>query len=132
MSRLPIAVVAGHGDFAQGMITAVAQITGRDDLFVPFTNRDLCGTDIEAALRALVETLDVRAIFTDLPAGSCAIAAQRVLRARPDLVVVTGVNLPLLLQVAMRPDAAVREAAEEALDRSRQAVRLVTGPPRGD
>ena len=36
------AVVAGHGTFAAGVISAVHQITGRGNQFVPITNTGLC------------------------------------------------------------------------------------------
>ena len=34
------ALVAGHGDFAAGLVSAVSQITGRGDAFVTLSNRD--------------------------------------------------------------------------------------------
>jgi len=48
---LPRAIVAGHGDFAAGLISAVQQITGRGDQLVPVAVQKLSVTDIEALLR---------------------------------------------------------------------------------
>jgi len=48
----PRAVVAGHGTFADGVISAVARISGRGDAFRAFTNEGLSGPGVEEALRA--------------------------------------------------------------------------------
>ena len=55
---LPVrAIVAGHGSFAEGLISAVHQITGHGAMFVPMTNSGLCAEDIMHTLsRALDET----------------------------------------------------------------------------
>ena len=45
------AVVAGHGDLASGLLSAVTQITGRDDVFVGLSNRALSAKDVERVLR---------------------------------------------------------------------------------
>ena len=133
-----VAIVAGHGDVAAGLVSAVAQITGRGELLLPVSNRGLGGADIEAALRSAVASGAVRALFTDLPSGSCTIAARRVLRDRPDLVLVTGVNLPTLVDFVCRfggdavpsDDAAgAVTAVTAAADRGRVALAVVVAPP---
>lgn len=124
------AIVAGHGDFALALISGVEQITGRSDVFIPMTNRGMSADDIERAMRRLVEERDVRVIFTDLPAGSCTIAARRVLRDRHDVVLVTGVNLPALLDFLFHEELTPHEAAQRAADKGKGAVTIV-GAPRG-
>jgi PTS system N-acetylgalactosamine-specific IIA component len=93
-----IGVVAGHGDFAAGLLSAVEQITGRGAAFAAMTNRGKAPPDLEAELAAHLDATGARVVFTDLPAGSCTIAARRLQRARTDVVLVTGANLPLLLE----------------------------------
>lgn len=115
------AVVAGHGDFAAGLISAVELISGKGDSFVAVTSRDLGAAEIEDALRSSVEANAVRVIFTDLPAGSCTIAARRVARDVPGMVVVTGANLSVLLSWALGGDGD-RAAAERAVERGRGAM----------
>jgi PTS system N-acetylgalactosamine-specific IIA component len=65
-------------------------------------------------------------VFTDLPAGSCTMAVRRMIRARPGVVLVTGVNLSLLLDFAMQESADPLAAAQAALERGRAAM-LVHG-----
>lgn len=124
------AIVAGHGDFAAGMVSAVVQITGRDDVFVPMTARGLSAQDVERGMRAAA-TEGVSVIFTDLPAGSCTMAARRLQRDRPQLQVVTGANLAALLDFVFSeaPDAAA--AAAEAVEKGRQSLMVASGGPGG-
>lgn len=120
-----VAIVAGHGDFAAGVVSAVAQITGRGALLVPVTNRGLGAADIEALLRDAAAATRVRVIFTDLPAGSCTIAARRLLRDRPDLSLVTGANLPTVLDYVLGADCSDASAQERDADASRRLVHAV-------
>jgi PTS system N-acetylgalactosamine-specific IIA component len=123
MSRIR-ALVAGHGDFAQGMISAVEQIAGRDDVFLGLTNRDLSAQDVERLMRDRVNSAQVSVIFTDLPAGSCTMAARRLQRERPDLTLVTGANLATLIDFAFHADLSPSEAARHAAERGRSALHV--------
>jgi PTS system N-acetylgalactosamine-specific IIA component len=133
-----VAVVAAHGDLAAGLVSAVAQITGRGDLLLAVSNRGLGPAEIQAALRAAVDGSAVRAVFTDLPGGSCTMAARRLQRERPELSVATGVNLAALLDFVFAADApAVGDAAEHdvraevarAVERGRAALAACAPPP---
>src|SRR6185437_9273792 len=96
-SSPPRAIVAGHGDFAAGLISAVHAITGRGAELIPVAIHDLCVQDIEHLLRDRMLNTGVRVIFTDLQAGSCTMAARRILHGMDDAVLVAGANLPTLL-----------------------------------
>jgi PTS system N-acetylgalactosamine-specific IIA component len=124
------AIVAGHGTFAEGMLSAIEQITGRSDLFIGVTNRDLSARDVEALMRDRLATTGASVIFTDLPAGSCTMAARRIQREEPGITVVTGVNLATLLDFAFHVEAGDEHAVEHAADKGRASL-VVTGGPRG-
>lgn len=123
-------IVAGHGAFADGMLSAVRQIAGRDDVLVGLTNRDLSAQDVERVMAERLVDTGALVIFTDLPAGSCTMAARRLQRARPELVVVTGVNLATLLDFVFHEDLDAYEAAAHAAEKGRAAL-AVTGASRG-
>lgn len=123
----PVGLIAGHGDFAAGLLSAVEQITGLASRFVGMTNRGLGAADIERVMRALVDAHDARIIFTDLPAGSCTIAAARVLRAVPGRLLVTGVSLPVLLHFVNHGELPPAEVAASAIERGCGALRIVAG-----
>lgn len=126
----PAAVVAGHGAFAAGIISAVEQIIGRGSVFTGVSNAGLDAAGLDAAIRDAVASHGARVIFTDLPAGSCTIAARRCAREHPGVAVVTGANLSMLLDFALKGgDGAVARAAA----RGRDAILVVaTGAGAGD
>jgi N-acetylgalactosamine PTS system EIIA component len=124
------ALVAGHGDFAAGIVSAVGQITGRAEAFVPLSNRDMSAADVERAMREQVDARALEVIFTDLPAGSCTMAARRLQRERPNIVLVTGTNLATLLDFVFHTDVPAVEAARHAADKGRAAL-VVTGGSTG-
>jgi N-acetylgalactosamine PTS system EIIA component len=119
------ALVAGHADFAEGMISAIAQIAGRAEVFIPLSNRDLSAKDVETQMRELARAPNVTTIFTDLPAGSCTMAARRLLRERPELVLVTGANLASLLEFVFAESMEPAETARYAVERGRTALAAV-------
>jgi PTS system N-acetylgalactosamine-specific IIA component len=127
----PVAIIATHGDLAAGFVSAVEQITGRGSLFLPLTNAGMSAADIERTMLQIVDGRGINVIFTDLPAGSCTIAARRVVAARPNVVLVTGASLPLLLDFMSHEDLAPAEAASHAVDRAVRSLVAVPGGPRG-
>ena len=123
----PRAIVAGHGEFAAGLVSAVEQITGRGAVLVPVSARDLSAADLEAALRRAVDETGATVLFTDLQAGSCTMAARTLLRARADLVLVVGANLPMLIDFVFADAIPAADAARHSLERGRAAIAIVGG-----
>lgn len=121
----PRAVVAGHGNFAAGIISAVQQITGLGDQFVAVSNTGLGAEAIEASVREAIAQSGAQVVFTDLPAGSCTMAVRRLARLEPSVTIVTGVTLPTLLAFALGA------SVDEAVARGREALLRLDGGPRG-
>ncbi len=116
-------VIAGHGTFAVGIISAVDQIAGKGDLFVAVSSIGLRGVDIDAVLLQTLDENNSNILFTDLPAGSCTMSARRLQRSRPGLVLVTGVNLGTVLEFAFRSaDVSDVEAAKMAVEKGRATM----------
>lgn len=126
----PVSIVLAHGELAAGLVSAVEQITGMGSRFVAMSNSGLSGAELEMRLRALVDQTGARVVFTDLPAGSCNIAAFRLLRDR-DVIVVSGVNLPTLLHFVTHPNLSPEEAATEAVERGAPTLKVTLGTARG-
>jgi PTS system N-acetylgalactosamine-specific IIA component len=126
-----ISIVLAHGQLAAGLVSAVEQITGMGDRFIAMSNSGMSGAELEQNLRALVEQTGAKVVFTDLPAGSCNIAAFRLLRDR-EVIVVSGVNLPTLLHFVTHPQLSPEEAATEAVERGAPTLRVTLGTPRGN
>lgn len=123
------ALVAGHGEFAAGLISAVEQITGRGAIFVPIAVHRLGAAEIEELLRARMIETGIRVIFTDLQAGSCTMAARRILRGMPGAVLIAGANLPTLLDFAFADALPPGEAARHAAERGRGAIAVHEATP---
>lgn len=51
-------------------------------------------------------------VFIDMPSGSCLFAVMRRLQSLPDVRVVTGVNLAMLLEFVFNRDGTPADAAE--------------------
>ncbi|CAN5360779.1 hypothetical protein BH09GEM1_BH09GEM1_30860 [soil metagenome] len=123
------ALVAGHADFAAGLISAVEQITGCGSVLVPIQVAGLCGDDIQKLLYETMVSTGVSVIFTDLQAGSCTMAARRVLRDIAEGVLIAGTNLPMLLDFVLSSNASAGEAATTAAERGRTSVSVHRGTP---
>jgi N-acetylgalactosamine PTS system EIIA component len=126
-----VSIVLAHGQLAAGLVSAVDQITGMGSRFLAMSNTGMSGAELEQQLRALVEKTGAKVVFTDLPAGSCNIAAFRLLRDK-DVIVVSGVNLPTLLHFVTHPQLTPEEAATEAVERGAPTLRVTLGTPRGN
>lgn len=97
----PRAVVAGHAGFAAGIVSAVARISGKGDVFGAVSNEGLDARGVEEVVRSALKTIGATVIFTDLPAGSCTMAARRIARLDSAISIVTGANVAMLLDFAM-------------------------------
>ena len=122
------AIVAGHGDFAAGLVSAVEVITGRGAQLVPIAVPGLCAEDIEKLIRERMSETGVKVIFTDLQAGSCTMAARRILRGMNDAVLIAGANLPTLLDFVFAEHMSPIEAARHSAERGRAAITVVEMP----
>ena len=122
------ALVAGHGEFAAGLISAVEAVTGRGATLEAIRVQGLCGEDIEQRLRDRLQATGAGVLFTDLQAGSCTMAARRLLRDVAGVVLVSGTNLPMLLDFVMSSAPDSHDAARAAVERARSAITFLGGP----
>lgn len=115
-------VVVAHGELAAGLVSAVRRIAGvEEDVLVGMTNEGL-GPD---AIRNQVDRIldgGPGVVFADLREGSCGMAARRVCTGRADRLLVTGVNLPILLDFVMQRDLPIEVLAERLVQRGQAAV----------
>ncbi len=115
-------VVVAHGGLAEGLVDAVRQIAGvTPEELVGVPNRGLGCEDLCARTRdALAPARNV--IFTDLPSGSCHLAAMIVVRELPEIPVVTGVNLPMLLDFVFNRGLGFDELVPRLAEKARGAI----------
>lgn len=115
-------VVLAHGDMAQGLIDAVRHIAGvNGDFLVSVTNRGM-GPDALAEQVAEAAGEGPTIVFTDLQSGSCGFAARRSIQAHPNLCVISGVNLPMLLEFVMRRQQPLEQLVPFLLTKGRASI----------
>lgn len=109
-------ILVSHGKLAEGLIDAVAEISGLREGLVPLDNRGLTPEALETRLDELVGE-EPCLVFVDLPSGSCAFAARRLRRRHPQVAIVCGVNLPLLLDFVFHRALPLAEIVERLRSR---------------
>jgi mannose/fructose-specific phosphotransferase system component IIA len=122
MSKPLRGVIVSHAGVAQALVAAVQGIAGVSDALVPVSNE---GCDRDALFQTLSAAVgeDPAVLFIDLPGGSCLTSAASYARGRPQLAVVTGVNLAMLLDFVFHRDMPPAEAARHAAAAGSRAIR---------
>jgi mannose PTS system EIIA component len=115
-------VLVGHGSMPDGMLDALRHITGAEaDAVVAVSNRgkspELLATEVEQAAGQ-----GPAIIFTDLPSGSCGFVARRLSHSVPGLVVISGINLPVLIDFVMNRSLPLEELVPRLLAKGRAAM----------
>lgn len=117
-------LVATHGTFATGIMDSVSLISGRHEnveCYCAFLNGP---EDLDANLAAVLDAYgpqDEVVAVTDILGGSVCSALLRQI-SRPNLHVLAGLNLPLLLALLDSEDAPLEEMLDTALQFGKQAV----------
>ncbi len=114
-------IVVAHASLAPALVGAAEQISGIQGALIPVSNADAGREELE---RRVIEAVGEgpAVVFVDLPSGSCLFAAMRRLSARPDIKVVTGVNLVMLIDFLFHREVAAAEAAHRAVESGAKAI----------
>lgn len=121
-TRLARGILLAHGAMAEGIIDAVRAITGAEaDVLAPLSNKGLSPQSLAQEVRKLVGD-GPTILFTDLQSGSCGFAARLLARELPDLVVVSGVNLPVLLEFVTQRHLPLEQLVPRLLQKGRAAM----------
>ena len=123
MSESLRGVIVCHGTLARALVDATAQISGMADALVPVSNSGCDRGDFEARVEAAVGQ-EPTVVFVDMASGSCLFAVLRRLRERPNVRVVTGVNLAMLLDFVFHRDLSPDEAATRAVEIGEKAIQV--------
>jgi mannose/fructose-specific phosphotransferase system component IIA len=115
-------IVVAHGTMADGLVDAVRSITGAEaDVLVAVSNRGLAPPVLAEQVRQ-VAAGGAAIVFTDLPTGSCGFAGRLLARELPDLIMICGVNLPMLLDFVTHRDLPLAELVPRLINKGQGAI----------
>jgi mannose/fructose-specific phosphotransferase system component IIA len=115
-------IVLAHGSMAQGLTDAVTRIAGIDPgILIPLSNQGKSPQALEDEVMAIVNG-ESMILFVDLGSGSCAFTAKRCSKGDHRLPVVTGVNLPLLLDFVFSRHLPLHELIPRLVGKGREAI----------
>ncbi len=117
-------VVVSHAALAQALVEAVARITGHAEGLVPVSN-DGCSRDALEQRLADAVGGQPALVFVDLPSGSCLLASAKFARSHPDVAIVAGVNLAMLVDFLYHRDLSVHDAAARAVATGNRSVKAL-------
>ena len=120
-------VLVSHGSMASGLLSALEMIAGEQDgvVSVQFP-LDMTPETLRNITAKAVDSVDGGVgvlLLVDLLGGTPAFIATEQIKLRDDIVVITGANLPMLLDVCtQREGATLTELRQVALDTGRTGV----------
>jgi N-acetylgalactosamine PTS system EIIA component len=115
-------IIVGHGAMASGLVDAVKRIAGvGDDVLVAVSNEGKGPDALRDELTRLTHNGTV-VVFTDMHAGSCAVAARVACRAQGASAVVCGVNLPMLLDFVFHRELPLEQLVPKLVKEAQASI----------
>lgn len=127
-ARVP-ALLVMHADLSAALLRAAEQVTGPIDGVETLSNAGLSRDQLEQEIAKHVGRWPGGGlVFADFWGGSCHLCGASAARGRGEVVVVTGLNLPTLVDyVHNREKYGVVELAERLQKKGQESIRLQRG-----
>lgn len=122
MSEEVRGIVVAHADLAQALVRTVERISGVEGALRAVSNEGL-GTERLREVLAAEAGPGPSILFVDLGGGSCGVACLGLARGRPGMALLTGVNVPMLLDFVFHRDMTLDVLVERLLDKGRSEQR---------
>ncbi len=103
MSEPVRGIVVAHGDLARALVDGAERISGVRGALIPVSNQGLGADELRTLLASHLEG-GPAVLFVDLGGGSCGLAGLGAARRAAHVGVLTGVNLPVLLDFVFHRD----------------------------
>ena len=129
MSEPIPALLVMHADLAAALLRAAELVYGAIERVEVLSNEGLSRADLEREVERRVDHWRSGGlVFTDMAGGSPHISCSAVARAHGEIVVVTGLNLPTLLDFLHNRDRfGVVELAERLRVKGQDSIRIQRG-----
>lgn len=121
-------IVVAHSDLAAALVRAVEGIAGERGALVPLSNErkgaEVMRRDVESACGQ-----GPAIVFTDLASGSCALAGRFAAAGGARVAVITGANLPMLLDFVFHREMSLPQLVERLIGKGRDGIAGDAGVP---
>lgn len=129
----PHLILVSHGDLAEELVRVASMILDEMPQLTVITMKEFQNTatlekEIKAALKSIGNGPIL--VMADILGGTPSNATIQVMTQRDDLVLLSGVNLPMVLEFALSNITDLRELATHLRMVGAQGVRMVTIDPR--
>ena len=118
--------MASHGSFASGIKNSLDILLGKSDnvsVIDAYLTQDNFEEQLEIYLSTIPENEPV-IMLSDLYGGS--VNQKMVLHlTRPNTFLIAGINLPMVLSLALNTEAVTRDSLLKTVEESREALKLV-------
>jgi len=130
-ARVP-ALLVMHADLSAALLRAAEQVVGAVEGVESLSNSGLSRDELEREIAIRVGRWEAGGlVLTDFWGGSCHLCGASAARGRGEVVVVTGLNLPTLIDyLHNRERYGVIELAERLQKKGQESIRLQRGTPR--
>jgi len=127
-NRVP-ALIITHADLAQALVRAAERVVGTIEDVTLLSNEGLSRADLEDAIEDRVKAWkEGGLLLTDFWGGSCHTCGASAARRHGEIVIVTGINLPLLLDYLHNRDRlSATDLAERLQQKGRDSIRVQRG-----
>lgn len=125
------AVIVTHGALASGLADAVRQVIGAAPGIETVSNEGLSAEALVQRVREVVRAVRAEGciVFVDSRGSSCANSCLEAVRDLPDVRVVSGVNLPMVMDFALRRnDHDLDAMVQRLIERGRNSVQELESP----
>lgn len=121
-------IIVTHGRLAEELVETAKRVYGDFSGCHAVTNEGKSPPALHEEINSIVRSLEGErcVVFVDFLGGSCCHACTRLKIERPDVPVVAGVNLPMLLAFLNKRDTVPFEHLPgEIIDRGLDSIQLV-------
>ena len=123
-------LIVTHGPLAEALRAAAAQVVGDVRALEAVSNQGCSLETMATQVRAAIERLGTAGciVFVDSRGSSCATSSLGALQDLPQVRIISGVNLPMLVDFLLRRDDYDLDGmVERLLQRGRSSVQLLKG-----
>ncbi len=124
------AFILAHEDFAKSLKSTAEKITGPQPNIFPYSNKIDSLQIIFKKINEQVAILQSNRIyiFVDLIGGSCWSLANMIAKEHPDIIVVGGVNLPMVISFIINHDKLdTALLCEKIIEDSKKGIKVLGG-----